>query len=198
MTRQKFYETCLLRTFQTAWNDPDNPLFGQISKLDSIEGLTFKEILMKLQLLGVDNIPTKENFKEWGVGYLCQLLGFVNSEDDCEFTKQFFSFLRTNKGLYKKPEDRKHFGDVCYYAFMENCCKNRDFSHGLGTFMIFTFKGEKWFDDFLKVAYNLALLDMDGMDEYQRIKYGSTLSERIAEIMENTKTVDSYDYTEDN
>ena len=184
MTRQKFYETCLLRTFQAAWDCSDNPLSKTIEKLDSIEGLSAKEILMKLQLLGVSNIPAKENFKKWGVRYLCQLLGFVNSENDCEFTGQFFSFLMSNKSLYKKPEDRKHFGDVCYYAFMENCTHNRSFAQSLASFMIFVFKEEEWFEDFLKVAYNLALLDLDGMDEYQRIKFGSTISDRISKIMD--------------
>ena len=183
MTRQKFYETCLLRTFQTAWGDPDNPFFKTIEKLNSIEGLSVKEILMRLQLLGVNDIPAKENFKGWGVGYLCQLLGFVNSENDCEFTDQFFSFLKTNSSLYKKPDDKKNFGDVCYYAFMENCTNNRSFAQKLASFMIFTFKGEKWFDDFLKVAYNLCLLDLDGMDEYQRIKFGKTMTEMISDIV---------------
>ena len=185
MTKQKFYEECVERTFMSANYDPDSPFFDDLKKVGYESGMSFSEILVKLDLAGCKTrFPKKEDFKKWGVDYLCQLLGFVRREGDYEFTKKFFVFLETHKSLVKTAEDRESFGEFCYSMFIETVVgKDRDFCQELSLYMIKNFMGAKWFGDFMKISYSLGLLNCEAIDEYHRIVHGETLTDRIHDIL---------------
>ena len=93
MTKQKFYELTVIKTLKTARFDDRNPYYSIAKYLDKIEDLSFNQIMMKLELKGVVSIPRKENFKKWGISYLCQLFGFVVNSNDVIFQRLFFKFL---------------------------------------------------------------------------------------------------------
>lgn len=170
-----------------ALDDDEILVHGEIESLGDVENMTFGQLIMKRALLGLDPIPEKENFKGWGVGYLCQLLGFVLRENDSEFTRQFFSFLKSNRSLFKKNSDKTEFGNICYYSFIENMTNNRDYCKQLASFMIFEFKDEEWFDQFLQLSSTFVLLDMDALEEYYRIRYNRCIEAEMEEFINNGK-----------
>lgn len=188
MTRQKFYEICIKRTLVNAAYEEDHPLHDEVSCIEDIENSSLDEIMMRIKLAGGGyNIPRKENFKSWGVRYLAQLLGFVVSENDDEFTRQFFTFLKRNTTLYKKKEDRKQLGNVCFQAFVDVVVGYKELAMMLSEFMIFNFRDEDWFGDFLKCVHALGYLTLKAQEEYERIVYGETITESISKNLNKTK-----------
>lgn len=183
MTKQKFYELCVRKTLENVIEEDKN-LSDTVEKLGNIYDMSINEIFIRCELLGLNDIPRKENFKKWGIGYLCQILGFVARLNDYKFTKEYFNFLKTHRSLFKnKGKDWDDFGELCYSVLVDNLTISRDFCCTLASFMVFEFKNSNWFDKFLKLSTTFCLFDSDAMDEHDRIKYGKTLSETITEIV---------------
>ena len=171
MTRQKFYEECVVRTLRRAKNTDGGPFATGVNKLSDIDELRFSELLMKWNIAGLTpHIPEKEDFKTWGVPYLAQLLKFVETEGDLEFTNEFFSFLKKNKSLYKTDKDRMDLGDVCYYAFVDNINRDRNFCNALSSFIMDTFEGREWFGKFLSLAEAFAFVEHDHTDRFFELR----------------------------
>lgn len=170
MTRQKFYEECVLRTMRRAVVEDEGPFVADVRKLGDIINLGFNELMMKWNLAGLTPIPEKEDFKSWGVPYLAQLLKFVETEGDLEFTNEFFSFLKKNKSLYKTDKDHMDLGDICYYAFVDNINGDRDFCNALSSFIMDTFEGSEWFGKFLSLAEGFAFVEYDHTDRFFELR----------------------------
>ena len=186
---QKLYEDVVTRTVRRAVEDPENPLYEKFTTIENLDECSFTELRMKLELAGIMSIPAKADFKSWGVAYLCQLLGFVETENDYGLTLRFFKFMRKNfKKIVKDKKDFREYGDLCYDVFCNNMLKERTLATELASFMIFMFKDAEWFVKFLQVSYTLALLNEEATDEYYRIRYGMTFSEWVSQML-NSHTV---------
>lgn len=186
---QKLYEDVVTRTVRRAVGDPENPLYEKFTTIENLDECSFTELRMKLELAGIMSIPAKADFKSWGVVYLCQLLGFVETENDCGLTLRFFKFMRKNfKKIVKDKKDFCEYGNLCYDVFCNNMLKNRTLASELASFMIFMFKDSEWFEKFLQVSYTFALLNNEATDEYYRIRYGMTVPECVSKILK-THTV---------
>ena len=184
MTKQKFYEYLVVKTFELKTYEDDETLAEKLGRLGYHEGMTFNEIVMKWSLLGGNSIPKKENFKEWGIPYVCQLLGFVERVDNPELTREYFSFLRKNRKLYKNDEWAK-FGDLCWDVMFNNIMRNRSFAEEISSFILFEFKDADWFQDYFKTAYALSIFNIDAVDEAFRVRCGESLSDMVKETIEN-------------
>lgn len=180
--RQKFYEECVVRTIKRAASDSESPFYEIAKSFEFRDNITFPQIVMKANLKGTI-LPPKENFKRWGVGYLCQLVGFVEEENDLEFARKFFKFLKANKSLYKNPADKAKFGELLYGVYIDSILKDREFSCSLASFMIFVFRGEPWFEKFLTLCMTFVSLDTEATDEYYKIRQGKTPTESIGKII---------------
>jgi len=185
MTRQKFYEYVIMKTFEFGFYEVDETLSEKFEKLGYHEGMSFKELVMKWSLLGENSIPSKENFKKWGIAYVCQLLGFVERSDDLELMREYFSFLRKNKKLYKKEEWKK-FGDLCWEVLIKNVTTKRTFAEEISSFILFEFKDSEWFKEYFKMAFALSLFNFDATDEAFRVKCGKSPFEAIGELVKNS------------
>ena len=172
LSRQKFYELCVVKTFQGAKFVEENPFHDELKKLgiSHPENLTFDELIMRRELIGLPPIPKKENFKEWGVGYLAQLLGFVEHSNDVEFMHKFFRFLRENKSLLENSDDMNKFGDLCLNVYTNKILDDRTFTTMLGSYMVMTFEKCVWYDEFIRTAFALATMDQEATTKYWEVK----------------------------
>lgn len=168
---QKLYEDVVIRTVRRAVGDPENPLYEKFTAIENLDECTFTELRMKLELAGIMSIPAKADFKNWGIAYLSQLLGFIETENDYGLTLNFFKFLRKNfKKIAKDKKDFCEYGNLCYDVFCNNIFQDRTLATKLASFMIFMFKDAEWFEKFLQVAYSFAFLDNEAITEYYRIR----------------------------
>ena len=170
MTKQKFYELTVIKTLKTARFDDRNPYYSIAKYLDKIEDLSFNQIMMKLELKGVVSIPKKENFKKWGISYLCQLFGFVVNSNDVIFQRLFFKFLKTHKSIYGNKSDRESFGNLCFDIYVDSITNNRDFSIELASFLLAEFQDSSWFKDFFKLVDALGTVNSNSYDTYLELK----------------------------
>jgi hypothetical protein len=170
MTKQKFYELVVIKTLVNARFDDRNPYYSIANYLDNIEDLSFNQIMMKLELKGVVSIPKKENFKKWGISYLCQLFGFVVHSEDAIFQNLFFKFLKTHKSIYGNKLNKENFGNLCFDVYVDSLTKDRDFSIELGSFLLTEFQDSSWFKDFFKLVDTFGTVNFNSYDTYLELK----------------------------
>lgn len=128
MTKQKFYELVVLKTYQRHaldlnelqtldQNNIDEDIIVEAQKIKAAFGKfpkTFNELKMKRAILGFDPalFPDKQPFDEFGFAYIAQLFGFVRECEDYEFQQVFFSLLHDCPTLIDW-KDEKQAGFVC-------------------------------------------------------------------------------------
>lgn len=161
MTRQKFYELCVRKTLELAEVEEESPFHGFASVLGAdLREASFDELCMRAQLSGLD-LPNRQNFRKWGVRYLCQLLAFAHLIDDYGFTMELFRFLSSNRSLYSgKRDDLVTLGDACYDLLLDSIPGKFEFATELSSFIFEEFRdsGVDWIDDWESVAYAFGLL----------------------------------------
>jgi hypothetical protein len=170
MTKQKFYELVVIKTLENAYFDSKNPYHTLVKDFDTIDGLSFNQIMMKLEIKGITSIPRKENFKKWGISYLCQLLGFVVHIEDVKFQRLFFKFLKTHKSIYGNKSNKESFGNLCYGVYVDSLTENRCLSDELGSFLLTEFQDSSWFKDFFKLVNTFGTFNHNLNDTYLELK----------------------------
>lgn len=170
MTKQKFYELVVIKTLEKAFFDDENPYHTIVKDFDTIDGLSFNQIMMKLEIKGITSIPKKENFKQWGISYLCQLLGFVVHSEDVIFQRIFFKFLETHKSIYGNKSNKENFGNLCYGVYVDSLTENRGLAIELGSFLLTEFQDSSWFKDFFKLVDTFGTVNIISNDTYLELK----------------------------
>ena len=157
MTKQKFYELCIKKTFQIACYDENSPYYHIAEQLKLNDDDTFDVILIKLASIGfAENIPQKEQFSVLGWKYIKQVLGFVlQNLDDEELTNGFISMLNSNRSLINLKD--KEQDDILYSVIYDNIVGNgyrgSDFSINLVDFYLTSKVKGRYIDKVVSMAY---------------------------------------------
>ena len=170
MTKQKFYELVVIKTLENAFFDNENPYHTIVKDFDTMDGLSFNQIMMKLEIKGITSVPRQENFKQWGISYLYQLLGFVAHSEDVIFQRLFFKFLKTHKSIYGNKSNKESFGNLCYDVYVDSIGENMSLSDELGSFLLTEFQDSSWFKDFFRLVDALGTFNSNSYDTYLELK----------------------------
>lgn len=141
MTKQKFYEMCIVKTYFEALDEPECPLNkeAEILRDKLTENLTFDELQLVRALAGFDpnTFPDKQPFDKLGAPYLLQVIAFVYSTEDAELTDGLFSMLQSNPKMVDFSNEK--VAEVLYGFFFDGICGSyykRDFSQRMGSFFL--------------------------------------------------------------
>ena len=141
MTKQKFYEMCIVKTYFAALDEPKHVLNKEAELLrDKLtENVTFDELQLARALAGFDpnTFPDKQPFDRLGKPYLLQIIAFVYSTEDDELTEGLFSMLQSNPKMVDFSD--KEIAEALYGFFFDGICGSyykRDFSQRMGSFFL--------------------------------------------------------------
>lgn len=132
MTKQKFYEFVILKSYNSGLEYFEN----ELAKMNcDIQHITFSELLIKRAIVGLpDNIPAKQPFDKLGFKYIQQILIFCKYDEDDELTKEYFKFLKQ----YKKYVDFSNTeqAEIFYSHYVDTITSsNTTFCDELGTYI---------------------------------------------------------------
>lgn len=141
MTKQQFYEKCIVRSYIEALDEPKNVLHkeAQILKNKLTEDLTFAELQLARALAGFDPkvFPDKQPFDKLGSQYLFQIMSFVYSLEDNEMIYDLFAMLKSNPKLVDFSDP--NVAETMYEFFYDGICGSyykREFSQLVGSFFL--------------------------------------------------------------
>lgn len=132
MTKQKFYEFVILKSYKSGLEYFENEL-AQMNC--DIQHMSFSELLVRRAIVGLpDNIPAKHPFDKLGFKYIQQLLIFCKNEEDDELTEEYFKFLKQHKKYvdFSNTEQAEIF---CSHYVDTVASHNRTFCEELGTYI---------------------------------------------------------------
>lgn len=141
MTKQKFYEMCIVRTYLEALDEPKHVLHNEAELIrDKLtENITFDELQLVRALAGFDpNVfPATQPFDKLGAPYLLQIMSFVYSLEDSALVDALFSMLNSNSSLVNFAD--KDVAAAMYNFFYDGICGSyyrREFSQKMGAFFL--------------------------------------------------------------
>ena len=157
MTKQKFYELCIKKTFELAQDDEDSPYYEIANQIRFDESDTFDTLQVKLASVGFSqNIPEKEQFSVLKWKYIKQVLGFVvQNWEDSELVDGFFSCLKSNPSMINLENEEQD--EIIYSLIIDNLTSSNycasDFSKKLVDFYLTNRKKGKYLARVVSVAY---------------------------------------------
>lgn len=153
MTKQKFYELSILKTYQTGNGGP------QIAKESKALGevKTFSELIMKRAMHGFDSslFPEVQPFDSLGFKYVAQTFLFVKTLNDDGFTNDFFAMLHSNPKLVDFSDEEQD--EFIYGSFIDNIMIDQSWARELGDFIMLHGTKSRHIADVIKLAYGLAM-----------------------------------------
>ena len=164
MTKQKFYEIAILKTYEN-YSEADKVIQSEAEKLLTAFGYipkTFNELQLKRAILGLNKLfPDKHPFGSKKINYFKQVTSFVIHLQDDDFTKDYFELLKSNKKSLVKLDDEHEVGFL-YTMFYETLCgehRYMNFCHKMADFILRNCKKTSWHEKCLSLAYALGTVD---------------------------------------
>ena len=176
MTKQKFYELCILKTYQMRLGDAVEKEVDILENLGcDLESMTFSELKLKRAIAGFSEklFPEKQPFDKLGFRYLAQVLGFVRSVGDYDFTDSFFSMLkRCSKLIDFGNEEQGEFLLSVYVDSIVGERSDHTFARQLGDFLLRNGQKTKtkWFPRLVSIAYSLGMTHDVGLFEIVELR----------------------------
>ena len=176
MSKQKFYELCVLKTYQLRLGDE---IEKEADVLESfgcdLESMTFSELKLKRAIAGFNEklFPEKQPFDKLGFRYLAQVLGFVRSVGDYDFTDSFFSMLKRCPKLIDFSNEEQ--GEFLLSVYVDSVVGERSdhtFARQLGDFLLRNGQKSKtkWFPRLVSIAYSLGMTHDVGLLEIVELR----------------------------
>lgn len=176
ITKQKFYELCVLKTYQLCLGDEIKKEADVLESLGcDLEHMTFLELKLKRAIVGFNEklFPEKQSFDKLGFRYLAQVFGFVLSTRDCDFTDSFFSMLKRYPKLIDFSNEDQ--GEFLLSVYIDSVCGERSdhtFARRLGDFLLRNGQKakSKWFPRMVSIAYSLGITHEVGLFEIVELR----------------------------
>ena len=152
MTKQKFYEKCILMTYQ---HSVDKNIKEEASILIKngcdLSTMSFSELVMQRAIAGFEELfPIKQPFDKLGFKYLLQILGFVLYVGDTKFTDDLFDMLEKYPNLLNLQKNDKD--GLLLDMYVNAIMIDSHFACKLGDCIVKNGEGTVWFPKFLSVA----------------------------------------------